>query len=104
MSEFEPRVLARDRRTGKLVTFRMLPDGRFAIDTQVDVEPILEQNKDLQNLNPTGWKGDQHMVASIPMHIHQKMRTEGMIQDTKWFKRWLNDPDNRGWRTKLGRV
>ena len=100
----EPRILARDRITGKLVLFHVLPDGRFVVETQVDVEPILEQNAELRRLAASGWKGDLHHVASIPMVMHQAMRTEGIIQDKRDFSKWLNDSANSKFRTKTGKV
>jgi len=100
----EPRILARDRITGKLVLFHVLPDGRFAVETRVDVEPILEQNQVLRNNAQSGWKGDTHWVASIDMVQHQQLRNEGRIQDHGDFKKWLNDQANSKWRTKRGKV
>lgn len=100
----EPRVLMRDKRTGKLVLFHVLPDGRFAVETRQDVEPILETNQVLRNAQSSGWKGDMHMVAKIDMPLWQSLRTEGRIQEVKDFKKWLNDSDHAKWRTKTGNL
>jgi hypothetical protein len=104
MSEFEPRVLMRDRRTGKLVLFHTLPDGSFAVETRVDVEGIVEHNKTARSTQTGNWKGDMHMVAKIPMHMWQSLRTEGRVQETRDFKKWLNDGSNSAWRLKTGRL
>jgi len=104
VSEFESRVLMRDRRTGKLVLFHTLPDGRFAVETRVDVEPVLESATRMRNDAPSGWKGEMHYVAKLPMHLWQSLRTEGRVQNEKDFKRWLNDGGNAKWRTKTGRL
>lgn len=101
---FEPRVLARDRRTGKLVLFHALPDGTFAIESRMDVEPILEANKVRAAAARSDWKGDIHHVASLDMMVWQQLRSEGRMQEQKDFAKWLNDPDNRKWRSKPGRV
>lgn len=101
---FEPRVLARDRRTGKLVLFHELPDGRFAIESTMDVEPIFEANKVRQSAARSDWKGDSHHVAGIDMRVWQQLRQEGRMQEQKDFSKWLNDPDNSKWRSKRGRV
>ena len=100
----EPRVLARDKATGKLVLFHVLPDGRFAVETQTDVEPIIETATAMRNDAPQGWKGEMHYVAKIPMGIWQSLRTEGRIQETADFKKWLNDPDHSKFRTKTGKL
>ena len=100
----EPRVLMRDRRTGKLVLFHVLPDGRFAVETRQDVEPILETNTALRNTQSPRWKGEMHYVAKLPMYLWQSLRTEGRVQEVRDFKKWLNDPDHSKWRTKTGRL
>ena len=104
MSEFEPRVLMRDRRTGKLVLFHTLPDGSFAVETREDVEPVLETATRMRNDATSGWKGEMHYVAKLPMTLWQSLRSEGRVQETKDFKRWLNDSENSKWRTKSGRL
>ena len=43
-------------------------------------------------------------VAEIPMVIYQKMVREGSINDKKALKKWLNDPDNKMFRTWKGKV
>jgi hypothetical protein len=43
-------------------------------------------------------------VAEIPMVIYQQMIRDGSINDKKALKKWLNDPDNRPFRTWKGRI
>jgi hypothetical protein len=43
-------------------------------------------------------------VAEIPMVIYQKAVREGWAEDKKKFKEWLNDPDNKMFRSWKGRV
>lgn len=71
-----------------------------------EVSELIEQNKLEFNSASSGWKGDWHKVASIPHNIlHGSGFEEAMIQrDDKFVKRWLNDSDNRAWRTKEGQV
>lgn len=38
-------------------------------------------------------------VASIPMGVFSQMMKEGKTNDQAYLKRWLNDPDNRVFRT-----
>ena len=43
-------------------------------------------------------------VAEIPMVIYQKMVREGSIHDKNALKKWLNNPDNKMFRTWKGKV
>lgn len=76
----------------------------FRVDYQV--EGLLNQNAELRASAESAWRGDWHRVASIPLNVAYdsnlvRAQTEG---DDAYVKRWLNDSDNRGWRTKEGRV
>ena len=94
-------------------------DGRYTIahklddvvvlETRQDVTPIIEANK-IQVSNATR-KIDNVMthVPRIPFTViddlNQKKIMRGlMIEDERAFKQWLNDPDNRVWRTYPGSV
>jgi hypothetical protein len=98
------RVLARDRKTGKLVLFHALPDGRFVVETQYQLDDVIATAAAIRAEQPTGWHGREHLVAQIPMPLHTQLRKEGIVQDQKAFAAWLNDPDHRKLRAKLGRV
>ena len=48
-------------------------------------------------------------IASIPMTVIDRLNQKGIMRgfhvlDQKKFKEWLNDPDNRFFRTKQGRI
>jgi len=43
-------------------------------------------------------------VASIPLNVYYDLKQKGIIDDAKAFKRWLNDSENRFFRTKPGKV
>jgi hypothetical protein len=45
-----------------------------------------------------------HKVASIPMNVYFDLKEKGILDDPAALKRWLNDSDNRFFRTKAGRV
>ena len=68
-----------------------------------DISPILENNKNLRN-SFDGYRGEFHMAASIPNQIVEELMKEGIWQDKKRLKAWLNDPDNRAFRTSTGKV
>lgn len=94
----------RDRHTGKLVLFHVLPDGTFAVETRQDVEPIFDDNARIRNAQPSGWKGDTHLVARMDMTQWQKLRTEGRFQEKRDLHAWLNDPAQSKLRTKTGKL
>ena len=73
-----------------------------------DVEPILENNKDLQSEQQKSAWG-RH-IASVPDVIVTKWLNEEYARGNTelrylgpgfdaWFKRKIDDPDNRAWRT-----
>ena len=70
------------------------------------VAQAIEQNTLHRNAAPTGWKGEWHRVASVPLNLaHQGGLVEAMNQhDDKWISGFLNDSDNAAWRTKEGRL
>jgi hypothetical protein len=39
------------------------------------------------------------MVARIPNIVVDQLMREGLWWDKKAMKKWLNDPNNKGWRT-----
>lgn len=76
----------------------------YTIRTQQDVTDLVEANKAAANVASSDWKGDMHKVASIPLNVYYDLKRRGILDDPKRLKAWLNDPDNRFFRTKRGRV
>ena len=81
------------------------------VNTYQDCEPILEENKKSYNNYgdklPSGKSGDGLRVASIPLNVWQKWKkeTNGEIErDSNLLKKYLNDPDNKYFRTTPTRV
>ena len=76
------------------------------IETIIDATQVVEANKNRFNSfdEKANWKGDKHHVASIPMALFYQMKAEGKLDDQAYMKRWLNDPDNRAFRTRPGEV
>ena len=78
----------------------------FVIQTKEDATPVLDANKRKYNdygdkLTP-GKRGEWHHAASIPATIWEKwiQETNGEIQkDPKLLARYLNDPDNKYFKT-----
>ena len=79
--------------------------GISYLDTVQDVTEIVEANKALHNLvdERTPWGGGRR-VASIPVTVWEELRKRGITNDPKKFRMWLNDPDNRYFRTAPGKV
>ena len=106
----KPITLTADPALQKVVTFHDLNDDRFAVDTVLDVEPIVEENTAVRNAQPSGWKGREHLVASIPMPIWQRLQMTWRLGGLTALERqvalhtFLNDPDNAKFRTKTGRI
>ena len=78
----------------------------FRVDTPVAA--TIEENAQFRNAASTGWKGDYHRIASVPMQLlyDDNLGLNKAIQqgDDKYLSRWLNDADNRAFRTKDGNV
>ena len=94
-----------DVKMGRYVWAMTNPDGSTTYRTDYTVDPTVEANTAARNMADSGWKGDWHKVASIPMPIYYDKLHEAVTQDDMRFvDRFLNDSDNRAWRTKGGRV
>lgn len=107
----ESRFFDRDALTGALETFHFdHTNDTFIIERQEDLTGLVEGNKWLQNASPDNWSGDLHHVASIPNVLFPELAKQGImtpggrILDVERLRHWLNDSENRAFRTKLGRV
>jgi len=90
-------------------TVATLQDDQIILTTKQDVSEIVEANK--QQVNAATKKVDDVLthVARIPNTVIDVLNKMGimrgfMVTDEKRFKAWLNDPDNRVWRTYPGSV
>ena len=85
-------------------------DG-FIIESVQDVEPLVELNKSLYNDTEKHTKyGEWTRIASIPPVIVMELAKQGILSpagailDDKRYRKWLNDSDNRCFRTRAGKV
>lgn len=78
--------------------------GGFTVETVQDVEPIMEYTKRAMSNARQDWKGDVRHVASIPLVILEQLRKDGILDDQKRYRAWLNDRDNQVFRTHGGKV
>lgn len=78
-------------------------DDRFHIATKQDVTDILDWNRFRQGEDTGRW-GDVAHVARIDANTWDHLVREGIAHDNDRLDKWLMDPDNRKFRTKLGRL
>ena len=87
------------------------PDATVTIDTQQDVEHVLETNKrqfnDYGDKRTPGKMGELHQVASVPLNVWDRwmLETGGAIKkDKKLLARYLNSPEFRYFKTSPMKV
>jgi hypothetical protein len=100
---------------GEVRTVHSDGEGGIIIHSQTDLTEFAEHTKQQYNQNPgkTGWSGEvfdpKNKIAELPLAIINDLNAKGImrgfhIQDPKALKKWLNDPDNRVFRTRGGEV
>tara|TARA_R100000734_G_scaffold10909_1_gene8202 strand:+ start:3548 stop:3838 length:291 start_codon:yes stop_codon:yes gene_type:complete len=89
-----------DSKTGSTSEF-ITEDDKIIYHTKQDIQPVIEHCKALAENKPG--KDFRH-VAEVPMVIYQKAMREGWVKDKAKWKKWLNDPDNKVFRTWQGKV
>lgn len=91
--------------TGRQVWEIRNPDGSTTHRTDYPVQATVDINTAQRNMGQDNWKGDYHQIASIPLNVYYDQLAEAAKQDDQTFiSKWLNDSDNRAWRTKNGHV
>lgn len=112
MALYDRRLLEHDEFTGitEWFTYDDETDG-FTIESVQDVEPLVELNKALWNNTEKHTKyGDLTRIASTPPIIVMELAKQGILSpagkilDHKRYRAWLNDSDNRVFRTRAGKV
>ncbi len=80
-------------------------NDRLTIERSQDIGAIIKNNKALYN-ETTGYtpSKDFKRVASIPAVIVEDLIKKKIWNDKKKMKQWLNDPENRFFRTSPGCV
>lgn len=80
-------------------------EDRVTIETIADVTELVEQNKAIFNEHTRlDRHGEWARVASIPLCVYYDLKAKGIVDDEEAMKKWLNDPDNRFFRTRSGVV
>lgn len=90
--------------------------NQVTIESTQDVTAIIELNKaQFNNVDERArWSPDEQgpgvKVASLPMQVYFDLQQRGILPrmgkpgDKKKFMAWLNDPENRFFRTRPGTV
>lgn len=80
-------------------------DDKITIATSQDVTKIVEANKRARNeIDKHQKHGEWSKVASIPLTVYYDLKRRGIADDPAAMKRWLNDSDNRAFRTRDARI
>jgi hypothetical protein len=98
------RLINDDAFTGVKTYFNYDADKDEAvISKEQDVSAIIEANKAEFNAAPARW-GEWTKVGSIPISVYYELERQGILNDQKAMAKWLNDPDNRAFRTRPGTI
>ena len=85
-------------------------DGNHFIETKQDISAILESNKAQVNaIDERAKWGDWTKIASLPNVVIDDLNKQGIMRgfavvDEKRFRTFLNNPDNRFFRTRPGQI
>jgi|TARA_R110000772_G_scaffold9387_1_gene30881 hypothetical protein len=97
------RIFDTDALAGITRYWHVKDNGEFVIETVQQADAILDSNKRQFN-SASNKHGDMDKVASIPLSVYYDLKRQGIADDPKALKKWLNDPDNRAFRTRGGRL
>lgn len=103
----DKRLFSHDALTG-ITTWFCYDDetNQVTMTAEQDVTGIMDDNdREATAIFQSGKKwGEWARVATVPMSIYAQWLIEGRDKDPEFIKRWINDRDNRKFRTRLGRV
>jgi hypothetical protein len=78
---------------------------QVTITTEQEVDDVLDDSKRAFNQYGKGARwGDGDKVANIPMGVYSQWCAKGQLGDEAVVRAWLNDPANKHFRTRPGRV
>ena len=90
-----------DHKTGFTNEF-ITEGGKDIFHTTQDVSPVIEHGKNIaENVKPGK---DLRHVAEVPLVVYQKACREGWANDMNAWKRWLNNSENKVFRTWQGKL
>lgn len=95
------RIFSKDEGTGITKFWHVKGNGEYVVETQQNVSAIVEANKRQYNDTPSK-HSDLNKVATIPLSVYYELKRKGIADDPKALKKWMNDSDNRVFRTRAG--
>ena len=95
------RLFDRDPELGITKYWHVKDNGEYVVETVQDVTGIAEYNKRSYNNTDKKWK-DVNKVASIPLSVYYELKRQGIADDPKALRKWLNDSNNQVFRTRQG--
>lgn len=94
------KVIDHDPLTGiSHVLYHDESDGVSHYVSEQETNGVTDLNRKQANEQGKRFGKDMTHVARLPMTIYYDLKRKGILDDAKAFKRWLNDPDNRFFRT-----
>ncbi|MEC8751989.1 MAG: hypothetical protein VXX56_07510 [Pseudomonadota bacterium] len=97
----QKRLFDRDPELGITKYWHVKDNGEYVVETVQDVTGIAEYNKRSYNNTDKKWK-DVNKVASIPLSVYYELKRQGIADDPKALRKWLNDSNNQVFRTRQG--
>ena len=99
------KLMDHDVQTGRSV-WLTVQDDQYVFRVDMPLDDIFDANREAEALTNGRRFGDYNRVASIPHHLVYNNGVNEAIeqQDKVWLSRYLNDSDNRKWRTSRGKV
>ena len=80
-------------------------DGDFTLVYEQEIDDLLGDNQENRKERDSHARWDDiNHIARIPNILLWEMKKKGILDDEKEMKKWLNDPDNKVFRTREGRV
>ena len=81
-------------------------EGKIHWRVTMNVDAVIEANQQARAESDGKRHGEWSRIASIPLPLfYSSGYADASLQgDEKWIKRFLNDIDNRAWRTKDSKV
>ena len=96
------RLFSHDEATGITKFWHVLGNGEYVVETVQRAEAIVDANKRAFNDAGERWGEKLNRVASIPLSVYYDLKRKGIADDPARMKNWMNDPDNRAFRTRGG--
>lgn len=98
------RLIDWDPHSGRTV-WAMFNGKETVIRTDYPVDATIAENEAIRKEAGKAWKGDWNRIASVPLNVYyDQLHAAEQQNDHKYVKRWLNDVDNRAFRTTEGKV